>query len=343
MTFVGSSHSTRCSVHRRGFTLIELLIVIAVIAVLIAILLPAIQQAREAARRNQCQNNLRQLSLALLLYHDAHDVLPPGSTGTKSRVQFDASEPHFSWTVQILPYIEAHNLYEQIDFVNATAYDDGVGVIGMDEFGNTYSDGLESFGAILEEQAAVPPNNACLFDTSNTSPLLRCPSSVMADENTNYVGLHHHEAKPIGDDDSGLLFLNSSVSVDDIPDGSSLTALLSETILIAPVNWATGTRSTLRFPSHKKSSNDGWRRNQLRMTFEPSLMTPGEDAVEYDLPVGYDTFDDLLAELSLSSEHTGGFHVTFADGRVQFVSESASYERLQQFVHRSDAAPLSEY
>lgn len=343
MTFLGAIHPSASRAKRRGLTLLELLVVIAVIAILIAILLPAIQQSREAARRNQCQNNLRQLSLALLLYHDTHDVLPPGSTGTRSPVQFDASEPHFSWTVQILPYIEAHNLYEQIDFVNATAYSDGAGALYADGYGapiwrDEFAPEVES--ATLSD---AKPNNICLFDTSNSPQLLRCPSSIMAVENTNYVGLHHHEAKPIGDKDSGLLFLNSSVSVDDIPDGSSLTALLSETILIAPVNWATGTRSTLRYPSRKKSSNDGWRRNQLSMSFEPSLMTPGEETVEYDLPAGYDTFDALLAEQSLSSGHTGGFHVTFADGRVQFVSTSASKERLQQFVHRSDAAPLSEY
>lgn len=114
----------------RGFTLIELLVVIAIVAVLVAILLPAVQKAREAANRTRCQNQIKQMVLALHNYHDSHTVLPPGAiftqfagnvTPTGMRVR-DPREPFLpsqvlglhgtSWMFQILPYIEQDNLYQ---------------------------------------------------------------------------------------------------------------------------------------------------------------------------------------------------------------------------------------
>lgn len=90
---------------RRGFTLIELLVVIAIIAVLIALLLPAVQQAREAARRTQCKNNLKQLGLALHNYHDTYNKLPTASLGSR-----------FSVHAVVLPYLEQSNVFNQINF-----------------------------------------------------------------------------------------------------------------------------------------------------------------------------------------------------------------------------------
>ena len=96
-------------VHRRrptGFTLIELLVVIAIIAILIALLLPAVQQAREAARRVSCKNNLMQIGLALHSYELSHEVLPPGVVETESPIKQEAEGYHISWYAQLLPYIE---------------------------------------------------------------------------------------------------------------------------------------------------------------------------------------------------------------------------------------------
>ncbi len=95
---------------QRGFTLIELLVVIAIIAILVALLLPAVQQAREAARRSQCKNNLKQIGLALHNYHDVHNVFPPGGMtfgpccGTQSQI---------SWPISILPQLEQENLFRR--------------------------------------------------------------------------------------------------------------------------------------------------------------------------------------------------------------------------------------
>lgn len=97
--------------HQRGFTLVELLVVIAIIGILIALLLPAIQAAREAARRIECQNNLRQFGIALATFHDNRRVLPPAVADN-----FGGSTQLHAWSIFILPYIEEGNLAKAYDF-----------------------------------------------------------------------------------------------------------------------------------------------------------------------------------------------------------------------------------
>ncbi|QDS90866.1 Type II secretion system protein G precursor [Rosistilla ulvae] len=91
----------------RGFTLVELLVVIAVIGILVGLLLPAVQSAREAARRMQCSNNLKQIGLALHNYHDSVRSFPPGSL---------YGDDEYGWACMILPQLELSTLYDQIDF-----------------------------------------------------------------------------------------------------------------------------------------------------------------------------------------------------------------------------------
>jgi prepilin-type N-terminal cleavage/methylation domain-containing protein len=98
--------------NRKGFTLIELLVVIAIIAVLIALLLPAVQQAREAARRSQCKNNLKQLGIALHNYHDTFSGLPPGAI----QVFETTGQNEATWISMILPYIDQQPLYNRANF-----------------------------------------------------------------------------------------------------------------------------------------------------------------------------------------------------------------------------------
>ena len=105
---------------RRGFTLIELLVVIAIIAILIALLLPAVQQAREAARRTQCKNNLKQFGLALHNYHDAFGFFAPSGPGLPNGHPNDTN-PRVGWQVRILPYMDQAPLFNQLDFGNSAA------------------------------------------------------------------------------------------------------------------------------------------------------------------------------------------------------------------------------
>ena len=200
---------------RRGFTLIELLVVIAIIAVLVALLLPAVQQAREAARRTQCKNNLMQVGLALHNYEMARECLPPGSVDPNRPIRNEAKGYHMGWIVQILPHLDQANTYKSVDFTTGV-----------------YS----------------PTNNAPRGVTINA---LSCPSNWSPKPTgniggTSYAGVHHHVEVPIDIDNTGVLFLNSSVRYRDIADGASNTIFVGEHSDVDPLGWASGTRATLR-------------------------------------------------------------------------------------------------
>jgi len=112
--------------NRHGFTLIELLVVIAIIAVLIGLLLPAVQAAREAARRAQCVNNMKQIGLALHNYHDVHNSFPPGAI-TFGGDPWNALSNQLNWRALILPQMEANNVYNSVNFNIQTTGDTGAG------------------------------------------------------------------------------------------------------------------------------------------------------------------------------------------------------------------------
>jgi prepilin-type N-terminal cleavage/methylation domain-containing protein len=196
---------------RRGaFTLIELVMVVSIIAVLIALLLPAVQSSREIARRTQCANNLLQLGLALGNYASTHNVLPPGVVDQKGPIFNLPTGYHFSWVVQILPFIQQDNVYRRFDF----------------------------------RYGAYHPSNVTAG--SSVIATFLCPSNSRRGP-MHYAGCHHDVDVPIDADNQGVLYLNSHVAYDDISDGLTCTILLGEMHVGGPsLGWASGTRATLR-------------------------------------------------------------------------------------------------
>jgi len=201
---------------RAGFTLIELLVVIAIIAVLIALLLPAVQMAREAARRTQCRNNLMQLILAVHNYEQSHEVLPPGVVNPDGPIKNEPKGYHFSWMVQILPFIDQNNVHKHFDF-NVGVYD--------------------------------PANS-----TARGVPIATfvCPSEMSPEQINNagpssYAGCHHDVEARIAADNHGVFFLNSRIRMERIDDGASNTLFLGEKLIEqGHLGWASGTPATLR-------------------------------------------------------------------------------------------------
>ncbi len=231
--FLDSSPCASQSPRRSGFTLIELLVVIAIIAVLIALLLPAVQQAREAARRASCKNNLCQIGLAIHNYEMAHNVLPPGSVNPTGPVRSEPSGYHMSWAVQILPYVDQQNVFRNIDFT-VGAYD------------------------VKNEKIR-----------KQVISVYSCPSDFrpVMDNNvaaSNYAGVHHDEEAPIDHGNHGTFVLNLAVPIDSVTDGTSNTLFVGEKGLQREeLGWISGTRATLRNTGAKINHNLAGLRNQF--------------------------------------------------------------------------------
>ncbi|WP_437206290.1 DUF1559 family PulG-like putative transporter [Planctomicrobium sp. SH664] len=292
----------------RAFTLIELLVVIAIIAVLIALLLPAVQQAREAARRSQCKNNLKQIGLALHNYHEVHNVFPPGNVHNADPglpLTGSQKQASWGWGSLILPNLDQAPLYNSLGVGNRTL-----------------------------NQVLLDSSSAVL--TRTVLPVFRCPTDVAPDINTgdnrnfdssykssfpdnsatlgtsNYIGVagtrvRNSDSHLVGNSDGyGILMGSSRISLRDITDGSSNTLLVGERDWVCTAGvWA----------GVNRYNNDG------RSGVANVMGGAQNDAkINFPTPEGSD-----FCHKGFTSSHAGGAQFVFADGHVAFLSENMHF------------------
>ena len=207
---------------RSGFTLIELLVVIAIIAILIAILLPAVQQAREAARRSACNNNMKQIGLALHNYHDAHRVFPIGST----------YEWASSWMMHCLPYLEYENVYDQLSFASRGGYPNTTGPLAnMNALRDLTISGYVCPSSDLPKLSnytgSEPTIGGELYQFGTTC--YAGISGASLDGTDIVAGKSRCAAAGMGYlCANGVLVPNAAVSIDDVRDGTTQTIMVAE-------------------------------------------------------------------------------------------------------------------
>jgi len=319
MRYVDGKRSRRQGTRKTGFTLIELLVVIAIIGVLVALLLPAVQQAREAARRTQCKNNLKQLGIALHNYHDSLQAFPInlyGGYGDTANVGgYTQTSKSWGFLVHILPYLDQAPLYELIN--------PGI---------NT----MASSGQI----ATVVPGFVCPSDPNggreDESNVYVTPAVTAAI--TNYRGV-------MGSDWDWGAYTNNIVNngTDSFCDNNGLFPTLSYRKVRRISQIRDGASNTMvigEAPCNKQFATNGGPGNgwMAAVSITATAAVPLNSFNE-NTSAGF-TWDQRW---SFGSPHTGGAHFLFGDGAVHFLSNSISLATYRNLASMAGGEPIGEY
>jgi prepilin-type N-terminal cleavage/methylation domain-containing protein/prepilin-type processing-associated H-X9-DG protein len=278
----------RPPVRRQAFTLIELLVVIAIIAVLLGLLVPAVQKVRETAARLQCQNNLKQMGLALHGYHDTRQSLPPGYLAFVSYSDGATdTAPGWGWAAFILPYLEQDNLHRAIDFSQPIASTPAAQALVK---------------LYLCPSDPTPPGAFAMPDAFGKPVALAAPCSYAA-----CVG--GDESEPRDPTGRGAFFRNSQTRLTDITDGTSSTLLVGERAWCnANGVWAGAIPGAVL----------------LRGGLNPNPGSAAASSPAATLVLAHSHLNNATTDTDaglddFSSRHTGGSNFLFADGSVHFI------------------------
>jgi prepilin-type N-terminal cleavage/methylation domain-containing protein/prepilin-type processing-associated H-X9-DG protein len=312
----------------RGFTLIELLVVIAIVAVLIALLLPAVQSAREAARRIQCTNNLKQIGIALHNYETTLGTFPAGRT----------NYPHlWSSLAQLLPFLEGANQFNAINFALpplASSLVTPVNSTAVGTFINTY---------------------VCPSDVQNRIIPDFGPTNFVGNAGTGTINGGSFRIDAGTNLPEGVFFDQKSVRLVEITDGLSQTAAFSETIKgngqdttgSGPQDRklqirVIGTSSTPTDPTSCNGATQWvgdrgreWVRGSFIMTAYNHFYPPNSREMDCTNP------GRAIAITSARSFHPGGVNMLICDGHVQFIKDSITLSTWRSISTRNGAEVLS--
>jgi len=311
--------------------LIELLVVIAIIAILIALLVPAVQKVREAAARTQCQNNMKQLGLALHSYHDVNKYLPPstyknGIVNYSYSGGYDTPGQTMHGLVKLLPYIEQTALYNAFDLngrfcdgYSATVTPQGASADTVNPSGMSNSD----LASTIIPTLRCPSDNGTIYILPDATPYYS-PTKTKKGARTNYDFVAHYNDYYYYDWSSyaGLsvngrpMFMMSpfQTRLTDSRDGTSNTAMMAETVF-----------------STVSGSGSAWSYRNYVMF---GIWIPGGVNVWY--APGNPLYIGTIGawNVNFASNHSGGAQIVFGDGSVRFVGESTNTTILQAvFTH----------